>query len=87
MQLNRWEAQLLCYFCVLDLASLLKSHSSDTFCHVAAGSNGRTAAKSLELDIDDLAGFLVHLDLKLHNITACRCSNKASSNVFFVLGK
>jgi len=51
VQLDGWQAQLLCNLRVADLARLLKSHAPDKFGQVGRGRDGRAATKRLEFDI------------------------------------
>ena len=46
--------------------------------------DGRTTTESLELGVDDLA-ILVHLDLKLHDITASWSADQSGADVLVLL--
>lgn len=80
VKLDGGQAEFLGDLSVLDGASVLESHSSDTLCHVAGGSDGGTTSKRLELDIDNLSRGLVDLNLQLHDITAGGSTHEASSD-------
>lgn len=80
MELDGGEAELFGNLGVLNRTSILKSHTTDTFGHIARRSNGRATSKSLELDVDNLARCLVDLDLKLHDITAGGCADETSAD-------
>jgi len=48
-------------------------------------SNGGATAEGLEACIDDLSGFVVDLNLKLHHIAARRCPNQTRSHARVIL--
>jgi len=48
-------------------------------------SNGRATPKSLESSIDDFSGFVVDLNLELHDITASRCPHQTRPHARVVL--
>lgn len=80
MKLDRGKAELLGNLGVLDRASILEGHTTDTLGHVGRRSDGRATAEGLELDVDNLSGFFVDLDLELHDITTGGCSDETGTN-------
>lgn len=79
--LDRRQAELLGNIGVLNLAGFLEGHAADQLGQVAGRGDGTTAAESLEDDVVDLAGVLVHADLKLHDIATGGGADKTGSNV------
>src|ERR1700710_816288 len=80
MELDRGETEFFGNLSVLDLTSFIKAQTTDTFSHETAAGNGRTAAKSLELNIGNLASNIIHFNLKLHNITTSRSTDETGAN-------
>jgi len=80
VKLDGWQAELLSNISVLDCTGILQAHATDTLSHVTGRRDGRTASKSFELDIDNLARGLIDLDLQLHDITASGSTNKSSAD-------
>ena len=83
--LDRRQAKLLGNLSVLDTAGLLERHATDELGQVAAASNGGATAKGLELDVADLVGVFVNLDLELHDIATGGGADEASANVTVTL--
>lgn len=83
--LDRRQAELLGNLSVLDLAGIVEAHAADKLGQVAAGGDGRAAAKSLELDLGDLLCLRVDSDLQLHDIATSRSTNKAGADVSVTL--
>jgi len=81
MQLHRGQAEFLGDFGVLNLAGILKRHSSNEFSHVGGGGNCRTAAKGLEFGLFD-DSVLVDTDLQLHYVPA---ATKKNENIRYIL--
>ena len=79
MELDRGKRQLLCDLSVLDRGRLSQVHSLDELCDVGAAGDCGAAAKGLELGLADHT-VLVHLNLKLHHITACWRANNSRAN-------
>jgi hypothetical protein len=80
VKLDRGKAELLGNLGVLDRAGILEGHATDTLGHVRGRSDGRATAKSLELDVDNLSGLLVDLDLELHDITTGGCADETGTD-------
>jgi len=86
VQLDWRQAQLLGYLRVPDGSRLLQAHSLHSLRHVRRAGNGRTTAKSLELDIRDDA-LVVDPDLELHDVTAGGSADQAGADVHVSLGE
>lgn len=71
---------------VLDGEYLLYWLALYPFCGNAAGCNGRPTAESFEARIHNVA-IVIHLDLKLHNITTRRCTHESCAYVGVVFVK
>ena len=85
LTLDRGQAQLLGDLGVLDLAGIIEAHAAHQLGEVAAGGNGRAAAKGLELDIGDAVRLRVDTDLQLHDIAAGRGTDEASADIDVLL--
>lgn len=83
--LDGWEAELLGNLGVLHFARLIEAHATNKLSEIAAGSDGRSAAEGLELDVRDLVGLRVNTDLQLHHITTCRCTDKTCADIHVLL--
>jgi len=51
LTLDRGKTKLLCDLGVLDLTSLLQSHSLDPLCHITARGDSGSTSECLEFDI------------------------------------
>lgn len=86
VELHWRQRKLTRDLCVADSSSFIQRHALHTLGHVTRTRNGRAAAKRLEAHIfDDTV--LVHLNTKLHNITARRGTDKTNTNVRIGLQK
>ena len=83
--LDRRQAKLLGNLGVLDAARLLQCHTTDKLGQIATASNGRAAAKGLELDVGDGVVVGVDLDLQLHHVAASRCADKTGADIVVAL--
>lgn len=86
MQLDRGQTQLLCDLGILNSTRLLERHSSHEFRQVTAGSDGGTAAESLELHVGNRVGAGVDADLEFHDIAAGWGAHEAGADVGVGLG-
>lgn len=84
MELDGWQAELLCDFGVSDCASLFECHALYALGHVGRRSDGGTATKSLETDIFDDTGF-ADLDRKLHHIATSRSADETDTDILVTL--
>jgi len=84
MQLDGGKSQLLCNVCVFDFRSIPNVHALNLFRRKTARSNCTSTSKSLEFDVGNLAGRIVHHNLQLHDVSTRWCSNKASSDVWII---
>lgn len=83
--LDRGQAELLGHIGVLNLAGFIEGHAADQLGQVAGGGDGGATAEGLEDDIIDLAGVLVHADLKLHDIATGGGADEAGTDVLVAL--
>jgi hypothetical protein len=83
---DRRQAKLFRNLRILDPRRVLQGHTTDQFGQVARTSDGASAAKRLELDVADGVVVGVDANLQLHDIAACRSTNKSSADIGISLG-
>ena len=83
--LNWRKTQFLCNLSVLNLASIIQAHSAHQLGEIARAGNGRTTAKSLELDVGDGVCLGVNADLELHDISAGGRTDESRADVDVLL--
>ena len=70
---------------VLDFGCFFNIHSFQDLCCVGAACDCRSAAKRLEYCLFDFTCVFIDLDLQLHDVTACRCSDESSADTRILL--
>lgn len=83
--LHRRKAKLLGNFGVTNPTGIVKAHPTDQLGEITRAGDGAAATEGLELDVADLVGFRVDLDLKLHHITAGWGTDETRADVFVSL--
>lgn len=83
--LHRRKAKLLGNLSVANFTRLIEGHPTDQLGQITRASNGTPATESLELDIADLVGVLVNLDLELHDIATSGGADETGANVTITL--
>jgi hypothetical protein len=81
VKLDGRKAQLLRHIGVLNLASLIKGHTANQLSQITGRGDSTTTAESLEDDIIDTAGVLVHTDLQLHDIATGGRADETGTHV------
>lgn len=84
VQFNRWQAEFLCDFGVLDLSSLVERETLHSLCHVGRGSDRRTATERLEANVLDNT-LLVDFDRELHDVSTGGSADETDTDVLVSL--
>ena len=85
LTLHGRQTQLLCHIGVLNRASLVEGHTANELGQITRRSDSATTAESLEDNVVDTAGVLVHANLQLHDIATGGGTDETSADVLVTL--